>query len=130
MKREEAVAQVRLIAKTCRGNPLIDEAKREELHKRWADILKEAEPLPKALEFVKEVEDLAKISHPAEGEAEGLHELTIRAATALFAYDEKCGYDFNEIIIAGPFDGQQHEYTCPKCRQKGTYRAPYFEITE
>ena len=38
-----------------------------------------------------------------------------------------CGYNFNDTIIAGPLDGQVHNYTCPDCGVKGTYRAPWFD---
>lgn len=37
-----------------------------------------------------------------------------------------CGYDFNETILAGPLDGDVHDYVCPRCGVKGTYRAPLF----
>lgn len=38
-----------------------------------------------------------------------------------------CGYDFNETVIAGPFDGEEHEYKCPNCGLTGVYRAPHFD---
>lgn len=41
-----------------------------------------------------------------------------------------CGYDFNNVIVAGPHDGQLHEYTCPKCKLTGQYRAPWFEVAD
>jgi hypothetical protein len=41
-----------------------------------------------------------------------------------------CGADFNAIVIAGPWDGERHEYTCKKCGLKGTYRAPHFPEIE
>lgn len=37
-----------------------------------------------------------------------------------------CGYDFNRILLAGPFDGEEHEYECPKCGVTGTYTAPLY----
>jgi hypothetical protein len=37
-----------------------------------------------------------------------------------------CGQDFNDVIVAGPFDGQMHDYTCPSCGAKGRYGAPAF----
>ncbi|MGH9886145.1 MAG: hypothetical protein ACREBE_11485 [bacterium] len=39
-----------------------------------------------------------------------------------------CGADFNDIVCAGPLDGQPHEYKCPKCGVTGTYNAPLYEI--
>jgi hypothetical protein len=35
-----------------------------------------------------------------------------------------CNYDFNNIILANPFDGQSHRYVCPRCSVSGTYDAP------
>jgi hypothetical protein len=37
-----------------------------------------------------------------------------------------CGADTNNIIAAGPFDGEDHAYICPKCGVKARYRAPKF----
>lgn len=41
-----------------------------------------------------------------------------------------CGADFNDIVISGPLDGQQHAYTCPKCGVEGRYIAPRFTIAD
>jgi hypothetical protein len=38
----------------------------------------------------------------------------------------RCGYDFNETIITNPWDGEIHEYKCPKCNVRGEYRSPLF----
>lgn len=35
-----------------------------------------------------------------------------------------CGYNFVRTILAGPWDGKDHEYTCPQCGVRGEYRAP------
>jgi hypothetical protein len=37
-----------------------------------------------------------------------------------------CTADFNDIIAEGPWDGQEHDYQCPVCGQRGRYRAPVF----
>ncbi len=37
-----------------------------------------------------------------------------------------CGFDFNETVAEGSWDGKIHEYECPKCGLKGEYRAPVF----
>ena len=41
-----------------------------------------------------------------------------------------CGYDFNKTVVASPFDGKEHHYTCPACGLEGTYRAPIFPVGE
>lgn len=43
---------------------------------------------------------------------------------------EGCGMDFNEVVLAGPFDGEEHAYECPKCGVEGTYVAPDLTISE
>lgn len=41
-----------------------------------------------------------------------------------------CGYDFNEIVASGPWDGLEHDYECPECGSAGSYRAPWFQNIE
>lgn len=38
-----------------------------------------------------------------------------------------CGADFNEVILAGPLDGEQHPYRCPQCGNEGVYIPPIFD---
>lgn len=37
-----------------------------------------------------------------------------------------CGFDFNEIILEGLWDGKGHEYECPDCGVTGHYTAPHW----
>lgn len=39
-----------------------------------------------------------------------------------------CGYDFNETIIKGAWDGIVYNYVCPKCGLTGDYKSPRFEV--
>lgn len=41
-----------------------------------------------------------------------------------------CGYDFNNTVVDGDWDGKDHAYECPKCQTKGTYRAPFFSADD
>lgn len=41
-----------------------------------------------------------------------------------------CGADFNALILAGPLDGEAHEYECPQCGVTGHYTAPLFPESE
>lgn len=54
------------------------------------------------------------------------------AAERLASMSRKgCGADFNNIIVAGALDGEEHAYKCPKCGVEGSYRAPSFgELTQ
>jgi hypothetical protein len=66
------------------------------------------------------------------------YELRLKIGAALQAGDEAlakaldidtrrpCDYDFNEIVLANPLDGLEHDYQCPRCGVVGTYRAPMF----
>lgn len=38
-----------------------------------------------------------------------------------------CGYDFNEIILAHPHDGQTRETPCPQCGAIIRWTAPVFK---
>lgn len=55
-----------------------------------------------------------------------------KAAERLATLSRKgCGADFNNIIVGGTWDGEEHAYKCPKCGVEGTYRAPDFgELTD
>ena len=39
-----------------------------------------------------------------------------------------CGFDFNQVVLSFPFDGQERDYECPKCEVKGTFRSPVIEV--
>jgi len=55
--------------------------------------------------------------------AKGTAEDTEAAKNLDAASRKRCGYDMNEVFLKGPLDGEDHEYTCPNCGVKGTYRA-------
>lgn len=40
-----------------------------------------------------------------------------------------CNYPFTQVVASGPFDGEVHEYQCPRCHVQATYRAPTYEGT-
>jgi len=39
-----------------------------------------------------------------------------------------CGADFNDVVVAGPWDGVMHDYACPTCKKSGKYGAPTYEV--
>ena len=39
-----------------------------------------------------------------------------------------CGFDINDIICAGPLDGQSRVYVCPKCGNTGEYTPPLIAV--
>lgn len=133
MDRAAQENQVRLVKRTCRGLPVLDEPTRTELHTKWQQIYATGN-WDSAMQVVKDAERAAGIKGIPDGTPGDWEELWRRAASAIFAHGDTigkgCGYDFNETICAGAFDGEQHAYTCPKCGQTGKYGAPYFENDE
>jgi hypothetical protein len=91
-----------------------DNITREELIEREAQVSRRCRgPLPEGVR--KQINELMEL-----GTAED-----IEAAKNLDASSRtRCGYDMNIVfLIEGPLDGEEHEYTCPNCGVKGTYRA-------
>jgi len=54
---------------------------------------------------------------------------------------EGCGYNFNDIIVKYPFNGEDHSdltaiggpdksVACPKCGLKISFRSPYFNLSD
>jgi Zn finger protein HypA/HybF involved in hydrogenase expression len=39
---------------------------------------------------------------------------------------QRCGQDWNEVILSHPFDGKSHETSCPKCGTVVRWTAPVF----
>lgn len=62
---------------------------------------------------------------------EALKAGNLEAARAIDAAGRQgCGADFNNIIVAGPLDGELHAYECPACGLSGEYRAPLVELSD
>lgn len=38
-----------------------------------------------------------------------------------------CGYDFSQTVMAEPYDGAEHESTCPQCGVTTSWRSPTLE---
>lgn len=139
MKRAEAEQEVRAIKRTCRGLVVLDLATRERLWYAFM-VAEDAKDFQTATAVLLNTEDeVAKTSQsktlsiPRET-GDLWPDLHTRFLSAVFAHGDTvgkgCGADFNDIICAGPFDGEQHEYVCPKCGQVGLYGAPLFELEE
>ena len=131
MNRAEAEAVVRQVRRTCRGVQILPPEQRETLFNTYK-AAEDAKAWSMAVLTVTETEKAVGIVGVPALEENDWAGLNSRFHQAVFAFPDQlgkgCGADFNDIICAGPFDGQQHEYTCPKCGQKGQYGAPYFEL--
>ena len=124
MKRDQAEKIVRSIRRLCRGHPLLTEAERREYFLRWQRA-ERAGDFSLGLWLMHELEEkLKRSSRPiADQDWEGLLR---QVASLISAHTEVCGYDFNDIVVAGLWDGKEHNYQCPRCCVAGSYRAPLF----
>lgn len=43
---------------------------------------------------------------------------------------EGCGYDFNEVLMQYPLDGNEHFVPCPKCGMTISFRSPIFVLSD
>lgn len=39
-----------------------------------------------------------------------------------------CGYDFNKVVEAFPFDGKERSVKCPGCGMQISFRSPFFKV--
>lgn len=128
MTEEELIADIRAVARTCRG-PLPSGARAyiaELLQRgdkgtaRIVDVYNRGRE-----ENVPFVVRLGTLPRPGTAD---MHEFVFSdGSIRTDVQAEICGYDFNNIIADGPFDGQGHTYTCPQCGVTGFYHAPLLE---
>ena len=129
--REEAEAVVRAIEKKCMG-PLKSMSERSirGLLRRLSEDT--SFPPDERKAAVAVVEAAAKQGADAAGiiaalRGEGLVSAA-QVANALFRAG--CGQDVNDLILAGPLDGEEHRYTCPACGVEASYRAPFIQTSD
>jgi hypothetical protein len=146
MTRAEAEADVRQFNRRCKGPLLIPTDKQKELFAFIAmmkmDQLPELVPMivaeRRAMRLPPEMLDELDDGIPPRGlrlaadHAIGdVMDWAIRSIRAREQDRNKpCGLDFNDTIIAHPFDGQLRAYICPRCGTTGEFRSPTYEVTE
>lgn len=130
MKREEAIAHIRSVGRTCRGDSLFTKEQRTAFEAEGNAALSpynhdKAFELKRRLEIALGQED-KQVNDPSE--------MAQRLVFLIYARPDvlgrPCGYDYNEFVVAGPWDGQLHETTCPQCGTVDKYQAPVFQIEE
>lgn len=133
MQRHEIEREVRSVRRWCRGLPLLTPEKQRKAFDAFY-VFQDGNEFQRALDFTKKLADLIGIDEiPAVpfGNWESMFRVFGWVATAHEdCINKTCGYDFNETVLAGPFDGQEHGYICPKCGQTGTYIAPIFDMND
>jgi len=146
MTTGEAIAEIRRIGRTCRGPKLLTAEQQRPLLAQLATDLPGLIPriasyrrmLRLAPEFREELAaETLENAQAQETAVPTIHAQTqeviqswairtIRASAA--DQGAACGYDFNEVVLCYPFDGQEREYRCPRCGLRGTFRSPHYDI--
>jgi hypothetical protein len=125
--RDDAIAIVTAVGRHCRG-PYRTMAQVQALHPSLRRPITEALTMARAQLDVSEAEGADPRFLISTLLAEGMHDQANQIDTVLRA---TCGYDINELIIEGGFDGDEHQQECPWCGTKLSWRAPWFpELTE
>ena len=129
--REEIIAHIRAVNRTCRGNPVFP----EKMRKMLTDILDpivEARDVTTGKQLLVSLCRVLKIPLPEIVPADDFEAIYREVFGLIFACEDRvgrgCGADFNEILISGPWDGDRHDYICPKCGINSFYIAPCFEV--
>jgi hypothetical protein len=130
MTREEAEALIRSVRRACKGKPLLSDEARGRFWAVW-NAIEAVRSFPLGVAFMKRLAVLLKVEVPVvpEGNFEELHKEIIGLICACEDRVGKlCGADFNEVVLAGPLDGEQHDYICPRCKVHSVYVAPKFDV--
>jgi len=127
MTEDEVVAQIRSIQRRCSG-PLKFGVEDQRHILSQFDAYRRGIRWEDALRFIASTETRVGITGPevVVEDWPALQDRFLRAARARSG----CGADFNEIVVSGPLDGEEHGYVCPRCGNTGTYRAPHFVVQE
>jgi len=124
--RAEADAVVRAIGRTCTGpfKSMSERTFREFLKRVGEDTAFTKEERESAIA-------IAQRAATAQADAAGIvaafrtqgHVQGATLANSMFRAG--CGQDLNEVILAGPLDGDEHLVPCPGCGREVSYRAPF-----
>ena len=124
MNREQIEKDIRAINRRCKGPYLLNEEDRAKL----SDELREMDAkrdFDAGMQFKANLKHRLKQGRMAINKND--HEsLFRRNAELVYAHTEKCNYDFNDVILANPLDGEERVVSCPNCETQISYRAPNY----
>ena len=126
MNKAEVVAEVMKIRRLCLGPRLHDTATMDALRPRLFSII-DLKDMTTAVAFKIELEKKtgASVVPIVNGNWAAMERRLVQLCFGRKnLIGQPCNYDFNKIVVAGPLDGKEHSFTCPKCGQSGSYRAP------
>jgi hypothetical protein len=131
MDRQEIEQSIRAVTRTCKGPHVLSSEQQVKFRDLWY-VCQDAGDWHAAQSIVGVLERFLGTGHMAipEQDWEALYR---RAVDLIYIRkmtinpEAGCGYDFNEIILANPLDGQDRIVPCPKCGNQISYKAPTFE---
>lgn len=114
MTREEILADIYLVKRVCRGNPLFDQATRDTLTSQLSACH-------------TDVDRAALVVHMAT--LLGVPSLQVAydwasVQSLIYGFQENCGQDLNGLISSYAFDGQSHDVLCPTCGAPQHFQSP------
>jgi hypothetical protein len=128
----EAEALIRHVNRTCRGKAVLPVDRMRELHAAWDKLSAEGNWFG-AYDFCIHAEEDVNVVGPRV-ENDDWEALGRRTLGAIYAHGDTigkpCGADFNDQIIAHPFDGEQRSVQCPKCGSVNVFTSPVFVISD
>lgn len=129
ISRPEAEAYIRVVERRCLGKPVVP----ADVQQSFFDRLQAGEA---AEDLLGEFEKIAPtdLRRYAQARLASRRNAEEALADALRAHQgdvgTPCGRDFNEEVLAHPFDGEEREYACPQCGVTGSYRSPLILTVE
>lgn len=130
MTRDEAVADIRSVGRTCRGPSVFTEEERAQYTQEGNAALYPFNIMAANRLRYKLEKNLSQgntnITDP-QVMAQRLVAL-IYARTDIMG--NPCGYDYNNFVISNPWDGKQYVTKCPQCGTEDRYQAPVYQIEE
>jgi hypothetical protein len=117
---------IRAVTRTCKGPHVLSSEQQVKFRDLWYRY-QDAGDWPAAQSVVGVLEKALKTGH-LEIPDNNWEALFRRIVDLIYIrVADGCGYDFNDLILANPLDGQDRVVACPKCNNQISYKAPTFE---
>jgi hypothetical protein len=122
MTNDELVAVQATLSYRCAGPYVLTDAQREKGQKKRDALMAAGDPAA----VVAYIRALDRVLHAVPADFDDDHptdETLTDAMGRLLGLRAGCGQDLKPLILAGGFDGEVHEGTCPKCGLAFDWRA-------
>jgi hypothetical protein len=123
--KESVEKEMRSQGRNCRGPAVLPADAQKAVQTAWQTIL--ADPVwDAAVTFQRNLESAMGVQGgPVIPQDDW--EMMNRHIRSLWDKRKGCGQDINDVILAGPLDGQIHEFNCPRCGIRSRYIPGVFE---